>query len=294
VRPLILKRTGEPHLPMVGKELHFVYYRFGSIDWDTFVTQENHIIYEQPANEHTRACLKLERLFKQAKYFSDGASRHESRTALTSLIDILEVVDRPDLKSKFTQELSRHQINILRHVESPNVDRYKLDSILTELEVTIAKLHALPGKLGQELRSNEFLNNIRQHTLIAGGGCSFDTPAYHYWLSLPSEVRIEKFRNWFEMVSDIRAMVNLLLGIIRESNSPQEQIAESGFYQTALDTQQGPCQLIRIELPHDTIAYPEMSVGQHRFSVRFFTPNLESRHTQFDRDIRFQLTCCII
>jgi cell division protein ZapD len=92
------------------------------------------IIFEQPVNEHTRACLRLEQLFQQLAHCLGGPSVWDSRSALAAIIDILNILDRPDLKTKLTKELCRHLANLARLEQTPHVDRKKLSVILIELE----------------------------------------------------------------------------------------------------------------------------------------------------------------
>jgi cell division protein ZapD len=58
------------------------------------------VIYEQPVNEHVRVCLRLEQLFNQTLHWMRGTSAWDSRAAISALLEILNVLDRPDLKAK--------------------------------------------------------------------------------------------------------------------------------------------------------------------------------------------------
>ena len=50
-----------------------------------------------------------------------------------------------------------------------------------------------------------------------------------------------------------------------------------------------------LELPDETAAFPEISAGRHRFTVRFMRQRLaEERPTQVTDDVSFRLTCCVI
>ncbi len=64
------------------------------------------IVFEQPLNEQMRICLRLEQLFKQLKESMSQSSISASKIALTALLKIISVVDRPDLKSKLTQTMA--------------------------------------------------------------------------------------------------------------------------------------------------------------------------------------------
>jgi cell division protein ZapD len=250
------------------------------------------IIYEQPVNEHVRVCLRLEHLFNQTMHWMRGANPWDSRAALAAILEILNVLDRPDLKTKLVKELSRYVTVLARFAETPHIDHGKLAAIQDEVEKTLHHLHNVQGRIAQPLRDNDFLTSIRQQLLNPGSGCSFDVPAYHYWLQQPPAERIAQLTQWFSALKGIRIAVELTARLIRQSSAPHLRVAESGFYQAPLDAQ-APCQLIRVALPHGASVYPETSVGRHGISIRFYTLNLHERPKQAVEDIKFQLTCCV-
>jgi cell division protein ZapD len=250
-------------------------------------------VFEQPVNEHIRVCLRLEHLFQQAMENLPSASLWNSRLVLSALIDILNMLDRPDLKTKLTKELSRHLITFSRLAETPHIDKQKLSILLLELEELVDLLHATNGKFGQELRNSDFLNTIRQHLPTAGGACGFDTPAYHLWLQQPATDRIANLAHWLKSFDTIHAAATLILRLTRQSTPPQVKTAVNGFYQNTLDPQ-APCQLVRVAIPADLQLYPEISVGRHGICIRFFSLTLGERLPPVTDDIVFKLTTCIL
>lgn len=249
-------------------------------------------VYEQPINEHIRVCLRLEHLFTQINHWLQGTSIWDSRAALAALLEILNVLDRPDLKAKLVKELGRYAALLGKFNEAPHIDRSKLTAVLDELEHTISHLHSMQGRIAQHLRDNDFLIGIRQHLLNPGGGCSFDVPMFHYWLQLSPAERTASLTMWLGNLRVIQNAVNLSLRLIRQSSASQVHVARAGFYQSALDSS-APIQMIRVAVQHNAGVYPETSVGRHGVSLRFYTLNLDERPTQTNEEIRFQLTVCI-
>lgn len=250
------------------------------------------IIFEQPINEHVRVCLRLEHLFNQVLHWMHGTSSWDSRATLAAILEILNVLDRPDLKTKLVKELGRYASVIGKFVETPHIDRSRLAAIQDEIEHVLHHLHGTQGRIAQSLRDNDFLNTIRQHLLSPGGGCSFDVPAYHYWLHQSPAERIAQLTHWLAGLKTIRSATELTLRLIRQSSAPHLREAKEGFYQAALDAQT-PCQLVRVTLSPGAGVYPEISVGRHGLSIRFYMPSLTDRPTQVTEDIKFQLTCCV-
>jgi cell division protein ZapD len=249
------------------------------------------VFYEQPLNELIRVCLRLEQLFVQIDHYERDETPHGTRSIVTAIINILHLLDRPDLKAKLAKELS-HQVSSLLQLEgTPAIDKVKLNQLLHQLNDLVRCFIDSSGKIGQPLRDIELLNNLRLHLASPGGGCSFDIPVYHYWLMQPFSHHREITQNWMKEFSKIRLAIDLLLKLIREGSKLQTKTAEKGFYQELLDPQIN-LRLIRVFLAKDIPAYPEISVGRHFLSVRFYNPTIHDRPTQNSQNISFGLSYC--
>ncbi len=255
------------------------------------IRTEQTIVYEQPLNELVRVCLRLEQLFLDLGYFQNVCDKALHRAGIAALVDTINVLDRPDLKTKLNQELNRYLHYLSRLQETPSVNNHKLSNLIAEIEASLSFLHIVHGKLAQSLRENEFLQNIRQHLLSPGGGCSFDTPNYHYWLSLPDKTRTDMFNEWRKELRPLEKTISLILGLTRENSRQETVFAEQGFYQATLDPQK-PCHLIRVRVPVEQGLYPEISAGRHRLYIRFYEPRFSERSRQNNSSFSFVLEQC--
>lgn len=251
------------------------------------------ITYEQPLNERIRTLMRLEFLFRQIDHTLDSESPWDSRATLASLIEVLNVFARGDLKTEVIKELERLAGSLAPLADKPGVDGGKLNQILDETDLLIDRLHGFQGQLGQDLKDNEFITNIKQRSSIPGGTCDFDLPALHFWLEQPAERRIAGLRQWLSSFDSVRAATGLILRLVRDSADSHRAIAENGFHQQSLDTS-SPFQLIRVTLPASSPYFAEISGGKHRFTVRFMEPGYYERPAQTDRDVEFALACCAI
>ena len=251
------------------------------------------IIYEQPLNEHTRVCLRLEKLFQQLAYFKQEITDWNIHACLSTMINIINMIDRPDLKSKLTHELKRHHHNLERLKNIPNIDHEKLDTICCDLSLVIEKLYTINGKLGQSLRDNEFINTTRQYILNSNIICSFDMPAYHYWINQSTEQQQYDLSNWMKSLETTKEAISILLHLIRQSNKTTSITAHKGFYQDNLDAQ-NTCQLIRVALPKEALLFPEISAGKHRFSIKFYHTAMNNRPKASEKNILFDLMLCTL
>lgn len=252
------------------------------------------IIFEQPLNETIRLCLRLEHLFQQVNYYLDELeSAWDSRTALGTILDILNVIERPDLKNKLGQILNQYVTTFSQLEKSENIDRKILKTTLDQLNKAINIVHSSHSKIGQELRENEFLNLIQQRSATPAGTCAFSVPTYHLWLYQPANVRLKNLVSWFELFTPLRNIIDLILKLTRDSASAETQIASNGFYQVNLDPNIA-YQMIGIEIAVKEKLYPEISAGRYRLTVHFFELDIKNRARQTTYDVSFKLKCCKI
>jgi len=251
----------------------------------------NIITYEQPLNEVIRVCLRLEQLFEQIDHQLTDLSYLGTRNVISMIINVLHILDRPDLKAKLAKELSHHLATYMRYGNRPEIDTIKLNEITAQLDELARVLIDSSGKIGHRLRDIELLNTLRLHLASPGGGCSFDIPLYHYWLQRNSQDREQDIRDWLNDFTQIRSAVKLVLDLVRKSAKVEQKEAIHGFYQELLDPQSN-LRLIRIDIDARLPAYPEMSVGRHFLSVRFYSPDIHKKPSQYTENLTFSLGYC--
>jgi len=249
------------------------------------------VSYEQPLNELTRVCLRLEHLLNQADHEIKDESIQGTRNVIATLINILQLLERPDLKAKLATELGQQMRSLSRHEASPAVDQSKLDVVLKQLDKLSQGFINDSGKIGHTLREIELLNSLRLHLSTPGGGCNFDSPLYHYWLKQPLQKRQSTIRAWLAEFDNVRLACSLILRLMREEARPHNKDATSGFYQELLDSQTN-LRLLRVHVGKSIEAYPEISLSRHFLSIRFYVPSIAVRPTQYQRDLPFWLSYC--
>lgn len=249
------------------------------------------ITYDQPLNEVIRLCLRLEQIFEQLQHQTLDLSMLGSRHIIGLIINLLQLLDRPDLKAKLAKELSQLLTSLMRYGHSPNIDANKLNDLTQQIEQAYQRLITSNGKIGQRLRELELLNALRLQIATPGSGCSFDTPVYHYWLSQPEAKRRETITDWLSDFQEIRSIVKLILNLVRQNAKTENRVAVHGFYQELLDPQSS-LRMIRLSVNKAHAAFPEMSIGRHFLSVRFHIPDIKQRPAQFTEDLPFSIAYC--
>jgi cell division protein ZapD len=233
-------------------------------------------------------------LFDKAEHALTSIDPWSSRATLESVIDIMAVVSRADLKKEIIKELERHATTLQGLARNPNVDPSRLKDVLDAVKGQLGNLRTDENSWGQELRDDELLSTVRQRSTITAGTCNFDLPALHYWLQASADQRVNDLKKWLSSFDLLNSSVSLCLKLVRESSIATHEVAQSGFFQRTLETST-PCQMIRVCLANDARCYPEISAGKHRFTVRFMQlKETHDRPAQLSEDVEFDLHCCVI
>ncbi len=248
------------------------------------------ISYEYPLSERVRTLLRLEDLYDRVDYFIGKNDPQEHHIALLSIFEILEVAGRADLKSDLLQELERqkHTLDSLR--DNPEVSEQALDDVLARADQASSRLFQMSGKIGQELRENDWLMSIKQRTNIPGGVCEFDLPSYHFWLQQDAGQRRHDLQQWLAPFLPIRDAIAIVLRLLRESGKTSAQVAYQGVYQQMMAGR--VAQMVRIRLARSYNCVPEISANKYALNIRFTTQEGVQRPKAAETDVEFELTFC--
>ena len=120
----------------------------------------------------------------------------------------------------------------------------------------------------------------------------FDLPDYGYWLRLPVTERRRQLEDWTNHLRPICDAVAEVLWLTREATEPAARVAPGGLFQHGFD-RGDQASLVRVMLPGNGGVFPEISAGQHRFTIRFVRwRGVDSRPVQVNQDVRFNLAIC--
>lgn len=251
------------------------------------------ILYEHPLNERIRLFLRLEHLFSQFFHFKAGYSFWDSHATVSALVEMITILDRTDIRSEVLKELDRHRNELSRLLNLSHVDKDRLEKTLAELSRYYREVQDLGNRLSHEIRENDLLNSIRQRTLVSGGTCGFDIPAYHYWLNQDAQIKSQSLNEWLSEMMPFSTSIELLLSLIRNSALFEPCTAHNGFFQQSFDSQ-AACQLLRIALNTDRACYPEVSGNKHRINLRFMEYTEMGRPHQVSQNLEFDMSACAI
>jgi len=249
------------------------------------------ICYEHPLNERIRTLMRLEDLYRRALFFTAETEAADHHAALLSLFEIIDVAARADLKTDILQELERQRQLLVPLRNNPAIEAEALDAVLAEIDNVAANLLAQTGKIGQQLRDNEWLMAIKQRTGIPGGACEFDLPAYHHWLHVAPTARKRDLEGWLAPLLPIHSGLAIILRLLRDNGKTSQQVAYRGVFQSMVTTTK-VAQLLRLSLGADLPCVPEISANKYALNIRFVGVNGMDRGSVYDGDVEFELMFC--
>lgn len=249
-------------------------------------------VFEQPLTERMRIFLRLDFLYSQAVYHNEVGTPTGTRAAVASLLDIIAVTQRGDVRSDVLKELERNLAFLNDFQNRPGIDAARLRAVLTNLMRLRTELGAASGSWLQSLRESEFLAAIKHRTAIPGGTCEFDLPDYSYWLNEPDENRMATFAAWLGLLRPLCDAIAELLWLMRQNGRDRNEVARAGVFNVNFE-RDTPFQLLRIQLPAGSGLYPEISGSHYRCAMRFMEwRGVEQRPKQTEADVPFTLVCC--
>ncbi len=252
-------------------------------------------VFEQPLSERYRLFLRLEQVFARIDHHLTGESIWDTHAAISAILELMQTITRGDSKLELIKEIDRQRAALKRVGEGSDagLDRARLDEVLAGHEQLLATLHERTGALGQELRGNELLNQLKQRATAGGRPGVIEMPGYQRWLQRAATERHDTIRVWLQPLEPARTAIDHCLALVRDTVEWQAQTASGGFYEQALASGHN-LQLLRVRLKaSDPALFPEISAGRQRFSIRFFRQETPAeRAQQIGGDVGFDLACC--
>ena len=87
-------------------------------------------VFEQPLNERVRSFLRFQYLFRRLEHHLNRSSFWDTHAALSTLLEIVNLTSRFDIKSEVMKELERQNAAIVQFADDPSVDDRRLSSII--------------------------------------------------------------------------------------------------------------------------------------------------------------------
>ncbi|WP_241608638.1 cell division protein ZapD [Rosenbergiella australiborealis] len=242
------------------------------------------ICFEYPLNEKMRSWLRVEYLLQQLVASKDTDSPQASLLFLRTLTELLDILERNELRADLLKELEKQQGKLNQWLNVPGIDIQTVHELINRL-ITHSQTINIAPKFGSTFKEDRFIGQLRQRLSIPGGYCNFDTPTLHLWQHLPVEKRQAQLDHWYSELASLHLCLQTILHLIRQSGRLHDVQAQQGFYQHSAEDKD----LVRLFLNRDDEIYPLLSGHKTRFSIRFFPFENDGRVPE---TLLFQLACC--
>tara|TARA_Y100000590_G_scaffold465820_1_gene639218 strand:+ start:846 stop:1619 length:774 start_codon:yes stop_codon:yes gene_type:complete len=249
--------------------------------------------YEHPLNEKVRTMLRLEDLFEKIEFFSNKDHAAEHHSAILTLFEILNVTSRADIKSDLLQELERQRKSLESLRKSPKVSEEILNQVLNDIQSASKGMLNMAGKVGDNLRENEWLMGIKQRVGIPGGACEFDLPSYHYWLHLDPKICHDNLNEWITPLLPIRDSLKIILRLLRNNEKIFQFKSNDGMFQK-MGRQECAAHLLRIKIDESIPCFPEISANKYGLTIHFFNAKPGHKAKLYEHQLEFELSFCIL
>jgi cell division protein ZapD len=223
--------------------------------------QENQIVYQLAGNFLSKIALRLERMFVAIEQACKSESPIIHHYALKNVIEIIKLVEKPELKSRFVKELMRIE-HAVQKAKTPISDvRY------AHLFVQVQVLSHIAGRFGDAIHQDPFLQSIRLAQTAHPSDCELHAPQLLFWLESPSKTRQAHLLKWVKQLQALLDTVTIYLALLRDTAQFEVIELVNGFYQCSLSTKASH-QLILLRMVHEDNVVPKIQIGHHGLSIR--------------------------
>ena len=208
---------------------------------------------------------------------------------MATLFELLEISERTDLRGAIVQDLERHRSTLAALRQHPGVDETRLSAMLEEIQAVSTELSA-QGRVGQNLRDNEWLASLWGWLAVPGGSSPVDMPSFFSWQLQSFEERSRNLQEWIAPFLPLYRGLALILRTLRDSGDVRDMTARDGAYQEMLSGK--TYQLLRVWVDQARRVFPEMSANKYVIWVRFAMQGPDLKPQPVGTDIPFRLACC--
>lgn len=233
----------------------------------------------------SRIALRLEFLFKAINQACNESHEVIHRYALKNLVELMDIIEKPELKSRFIKELIRIEHVLKKQQISVNA------SLFDALEQQIHILNHVPGRFCNSIYEDQFLKTLRQIHHPNTKECEFNSPFLIMWLDLEPKIRQKAINQWVNALKDLETTVMIYLSLLKESAKHHNIQAQNGFYQHAFPPKTNN-HLILLQMNKSLGMIPKLQLGHHNLTIRLY--DLASATEIHDKNIDMDIAFCQI
>ncbi len=228
--------------------------------------QRDNITFQLATHYLPKIALRLERLFRSIEQACEETHPIIHHYALKNCLEIIKLIEKPELKSRFVKELMRveHALNKSQAGLS--------NSAYASLFVQVQVLSHIAGRFGEAIHQDPFLLSIRQAQSAHHRDCEVDSPQLLLWMEYTGADRQLNLRTWLKHLRTLQDTVAVYLSLLRKTAEFETIDFHNGFYQRSIPSQL-LCQLILLRMDTHCGLVPKIQIGHHGLSLRMCEAN---------------------
>mgnify|MGYP001259923599 CR=1 FL=1 len=221
---------------------------------------KNVITFEIPMHFLVKSALKLESLLRDLQTACEASHAIIHQHALLSCLEVINISNKPELKSRFLKEFLRIEHNLEKSGVSINT------ALTSALSRNIRSLSNQAGTFTKLLINDPFIQAIRSTHLLNTQEMDNCSPKLVLWMNTEYQERQNFFKRWIEELTPLTDLIQTYLSILRQMVLFDEIFMHQGFYQCTLPAA-STCQLVLLRLPKEDQIIPHIQLGHHRLTL---------------------------
>jgi cell division protein ZapD len=224
------------------------------------------IIFQLGTHYLPKIALRLECLFLTIQQACEETHPVIHHYALKNIIEIIKLIEKPELKSRFLKEFMRieHALNKSQMAIS--------NQLYANLFLQIQLLSQVAGRFGESIHNNAFLQSIRLAQTASHSEFELHSPQLLLWLESEASLRHLDLKEWLKELQTLVNTVTVYLALLRDTAEFDTIDMFNGFYQRSLPAKT-LCHLILLRMDKNCGIVPKMQLGHHGLSLRLCEAN---------------------
>lgn len=243
----------------------------------------NTITFQLATHFLSRIALRLEFLFKTINQACNESHEVIHRFALKNIIEIVEIIEKPELKSRFIKELIRIEHVLKKPSILNNMELF--DKLATQIHI----LNNVTGRFSNSIHDDEFLKILRQIHHPNTKECEFNSPHLVLWFDSDPHLRQKAITQWVHSLKDLEDTVTIYLSLLRDATQYIPITAFNGFYQHSVSPK-AINHLILLRMDKSIGITPKLQLGHHSLTIRLY--DLTTAHEIRDKTINMEIAFC--
>lgn len=241
------------------------------------------LIYQFPINYLTKVSLYLENLFSSISSACESSEEIIHHYALKSIIDIINLIEKPEIKSRYVKELMRieHLIN--------QSQAFISDKSYARLFVQLQVLGKINSRFGSTVYQDSFMHSMR-FVFNSKDESEILNPQLIFWLNKDVTHRQNDISVWLENLLPVYNTVDTYLSILRETVDFKTIDIESGYYHKNI-TNKITQHLIVIKMSNLDGIIPKVNVTNNIINIRLCDA-YSMQEVRGSEDFQLELAVC--